>query len=95
MKTIKNQYSSEQLIEMWNEYIESNATKAPKAFINSDDGIELSGVTQRDLIISARFGKYDFNHRFFNLDEFGKPMSYENIDEVIDLNILEQWIKKD
>jgi hypothetical protein len=88
----ESKHTPDELINEWNLYIESINAPGDRVYWNNDDAFEELGLTIRQTLLAAKQDRYNWDHRFLTLDGYGNPLSSNDLDEVLDMDELEDWM---
>tara|TARA_R100000951_G_C2591593_1_gene165207 strand:+ start:312 stop:836 length:525 start_codon:yes stop_codon:yes gene_type:complete len=88
----ETKYPPGELIGEWNRYVESIQSPSDYVYWNNDESFEELGITIRQVLTAAKHDRYDWDHRFLTLDGYSNPMSSNNLDDVLDMDELEDWM---
>ena len=88
----ESNYSPGELIAEWNNYVQSIQAPGDYVYWNNDESFEELGISIRQVLNAAKHDRYDWDHRFLTLDGYGNPISSNNLDDVLDMDELEDWM---
>lgn len=75
------------LIQRWNDYCdEINASD--HIYLNDEDAFETFGFTIAQTLRAMKANKYDWDDTYVQMDGYGNPVSFNKLEEHIDINEL-------
>ena len=78
------------LIQRWNDYCgEVNASDY--TYFNDDEAFEMLGITIKQILVAQKMNRYDWDDKYLALDGYANPVSFNKLEEHIDINELTNY----
>jgi hypothetical protein len=78
------------LIQRWNDYCDE-VSASDQIYFNDDDAFELLGITIKQILIAQKMNRYDWDDKYLALDGYANPVSFNKLEEHIDIEELTNY----
>lgn len=75
------------LIQRWNDYCDE-VSASDHIYLNDDEAFELLGITIKQILAAQKMNRYDWDDKYVVLDGYANPVSFNKLEEYIDLDEL-------
>jgi len=75
------------LIQRWNDYCDE-VSASDHIYFNDDEAFELLGITIKQILAAQKMNRYDWDDKYVVLDGYANPMSFNKLEDHIDIDEL-------
>ena len=75
------------LIQRWNDYCDE-ISASDQIYFNDDEAFELLGITIKQILTAQKAHRYDWDDKYLALDGYANPVSFNKLEEHIDIEEL-------
>ena len=78
------------LIQRWNDYC-GEVNSSDYIYFNDDEAFEMLGITIKQILVAQKMNRYDWDDKYLALDGYANPVSFNKLEEHIDINELTNY----